>query len=440
MKKKSFEEQLNHKTSEFSLTPRAGLWGEIEPHLVPEKRKRRAIVFWFWIGASAFISTVAAYSFFVSGTHSSPKIAIHPTIIPKVKMPVSDSLIVIQPKEEVSAPTAFIPTNQLIPKSAAVNQYKTHLTSQSNNKNSLSNESIADLENFTPVQKTETNPSNTITVIDELTPSEIIADSSVIAAINNSQDIPKKDSVITGPKKANSITFYTGFSFAPLLSHSALSLGKQSSQSNTNAQYDRQYRQKTDKSIWGFTVGWTGGFEKNRHHLYTGLQYSKMGYQLLVKNIERIDLVSTSVPFVYQNVATDSFALRKKDDGASYVTNSFHYLNIPIGYSYQLMNKSKFSIGINGQLSYNYLLHSKALLYDESSGYYIKQNVQNESQLSRSNLIIGGGFEINYNLNKNSSLSFRPLYHYTLKPVETAAINTRIHALELALSWRWYFR
>lgn len=438
MMQKSFEEELNKKASDFSLTPREGLWEEIQVHLVPEKRKRRAV--WIWLPAT-LLAIGGALAYF-NGTE-----------------PAGIAKNSIQEKAIISSSTQS--SNQSASGEVVVSKdialtgkiSKDHFDN-SGKKNSFTPKEVVPLaannNNEVDPLKKEMFPNIMAKELLEQLFIQMEMDSVTnIAPETKPDDTAKKNVTIVPDKGARAPRpdrIYIGCMLTALGSGSTLSMGEQSNPSsnvNGNPQLDYQNRKETDIRIPGFGVGINGGYIRGRHHIYTGLSYQVMGYQMLVKNVVREVPAppgsATSTNFVKQ-IAPDTFTSANNSGEGAYFTNRFHYLSFPVGYTFNIIDQSKFSMGLTGNFSYNLLLSSNVLLYDEQSNYYMKQENIRQSGLLKSNFMLALGCDLSYSLNSKLALTLRPQYGFSLNPVEKTAINTRLNYFGIGLGARWFLK
>lgn len=452
MQQKSFEETLNEKVNEFHLQARPEMWQAIAQELKPAK-KRVALAWWAWPIAVALVVGVGIYMSWPSQN---------------VKLLSAPTTIIDQEKA----------TKNLETSDKQVNLVDNHL---GKNKADIVPAKVSALTNtkkasrliFSPTKKTSALRPNLLNKMEVPLPSNIevnhIPENDIAnlnkaienipavnsnekeanlpiesnkefeMAVNTNQIEPRDTAKKVGEIKpiANKIHqsgFYIGASLLPAFSKSLLTENPNFSISPSNRSSDYAYRKSTDKRLLLFGASLEMGWKKNRHQLYSGVAVQQLGYQQYVKNIER--MVSTGFPVTTANTrlyATDSFQSASYTGSGEYFKNKFTYLNVPIGYQYRFFNSKKLSLAYNAELSCGLLLQSNTLLYDESTGYYVKQSAMPQNPVKKIDFFLRTGFELNYQWHSQWSLYVRPQLGTSVRPLQLGAVNTRYQFLQMAI-------
>jgi hypothetical protein len=478
MPQKSFEEQLKDKAQEFSPIPRAGMWEGIEAQLQPEKKKKRAV---FWLSASmAFIliSCGLIYSYIYQANHEQGSIAkqdqalVPPAgesssrVIQMTKTPSADAQP--QSQDQVNNGAEIPPSKEKLVLSNNKVATNAHDHLLSSHKNTSGKElpaaqmtRVEEPSNYVVQQEIPENNSQSIHDV-ETVKEEQVEEQNVLPSIGRKDSIPlivnlqvNKDTVKKVKQadmaiKPNLTRKYIELVTMPILSGSWLNIDK-SYRDSVTYKSQLEDRKSNDKKTWNFGVGLQCGIEKGRYHVFAGLYYQSFAYKMSVRNINSVILRGAVINFDFDFNATDSFAASGKtaglspnnpnppERGESYVTNKFEYLAIPLGMTYMLKHTGKLRLGLSGSIAPQFLLSYKGLLYQQESGFYVKQKSAAENHISKINLSAAAGVEMSYMISGSSSVLLRPQFGITMFPAENARINTRLGFWTFALGYRKYF-
>jgi len=129
-----------------------------------------------------------------------------------------------------------------------------------------------------------------------------------------------------------------------------------------------------------FRIGVLGEWAiSKRSSIVSGLQY-----QYQSNNIRTGSYRNTAL--IFNNYASQPVSVRSSYQAGlqKTFTNRFHYLQIPLGFQWQVNKGNKTPILLNAGLSAGYLLTSNSLVYDSLQGgiYYHDKNAFNRFQLS----------------------------------------------------------
>jgi hypothetical protein len=137
-------------------------------------------------------------------------------------------------------------------------------------------------------------------------------------------------------------------------------------------------------------------------------------------------------------LSKDSFKFTQPNDGGTYYSVQFNSLSVPVGYTFMLVEGLKWDIGLNATLTFNRLLNTNALMYDEQSGYYIRKQLTENSQLHKNTGMVATGLDLNYRINRAFSVSLNPQVGRTINPLESGAIQTGLKYWSIGAGFRWY--
>ena len=429
MQQKSFENTLNEKVKDFELKPRSGMWQAIEAELAPEKKRFAPL----WWGVSMAVAVSITLLLVVNNNSaSSTKKLVHSkaqkeTLANKqvaagvLPMHANTSDVKSMRKSHPSKLTSIVANNSRRSKSYFTN------TSPSPTFNLLKYNLHKVMEGKRIICGYTT--SSTLLTIDttKLT---------LETLIHTKDSLQKDTPVFIGNgirQKAPQPIWhaFVGLVLQPTQSKSLLTENPNYTVSPSNLGSDFAYRKKTDEAIRLFGASAILGWQTKRHQYYTGLGIQQFGYKQNVKNIERI--VSIGFPVTSANIRlypTDSFLSASYAGEGEYVKNKFTYLNIPMGYQFQLFQQKKWQVALHAEASLGVLLQSKALFYDETTGYYVKQNALPFNPTKKMDAFFNTGFAVRYLLSNQWAVFVQPSVGVSMRPLQLGAINTRYQFLK----------
>ncbi len=425
---KSFEEELNNKTRDFAMIPKSNLWESIEPHLVKEKGNNRAIWIWLPVGVAAILFGAILLKYYTPKTATDNARLLPPITLQEYANVNAKNEIIIEKsnserrkidvksadQKELSKNYLLAPQKIISDKTMYKIEKSTELTNNVDTK--TGNKFVNDVV-LEPLLDTFENVSLEVEVIEK------------------NDTLKSKISQIDTIVPVKKTRTFVGLVMLPNLAFTRV--GFTGSDANANMAY--QQRKVNDKSAWNPGFSWQLGMEKGKHQFTAGIAYQTLSYRLYVENITREIIISNSSTVGAKAfVATDSFASAYKSTGGFYTKNSYRYLSIPFGYQFNMVNKSKWSLGIAMGIQANFMISSKALLYNESTGLFVKQTASQENHLNKINLLWSTGFQLNYSLAPKCNLFFKPTYAASVLPVENANMKTWHQLYQFGFGVNWY--
>ena len=431
MQQKSFENTLNEKVKDFELKPRTGMWQAIEAELEPEKKRIAP----FWWGVSIAVAVSIALLLVVNNNpvsstkkaaHSNPRIediANKQVVTDVLPMETNNSHVESSRKPHSSALIPIVTDNYFKGKGHLITPSALPTLASNLVKNNLHKVEVGK-----PIICGLTSSSTVITIDTTML---------TLATPTNPKDsLPKDTPVVIDNgirQKVPQILrhAFVGLILQPTQSNSMLTENPHYIISPSNFGSDFKYRQSTDRAIQLFNATALFGWQAKRHQYHTGIGFQRFGYQQNVKNIERI--VSTGNPITTTNTrlyATDSFLSAAYAGEGQYVKNKFAYLTIPLGYQFQFIQKQRWQLALRAEASVGVLLQSKALFYDESTGYYVKQNARALNLTKKFDGFISTGIAVHYLLSDQWTLFVQPSIGMSLRPLQIGAVNTRYQFLK----------
>jgi len=461
MTQKSFEDFLKSKAEEFKPQPNIDNWDKIAAALPPEKKKKRLLI-WIPIGIAA---SIAALSYGIYASKPSSNIVVgEKTVRQNVDQnnatsSDSKSQTSITTNSESSLPT--IP-NSSIQASSASNK-KTYFNSAFSNDAATTSKSQSKTHNDRlneqlVVDKFDNKPFfnhifdkepkldstnllklggethyiglyNSDTDRNQL---QLNLDTSMML-VKETKNLPSKDSSLNLKTACILMRQYPhrlAFNFTPLYINTILS---QPNNIGTNS-IEYNNRKNEDKAKFSFNTGLTYVYKKRKHAYSIGVQYTQLSYSMYVTSVTYSPSLSTINRVGNFNYAGDSFITTPKDDAGGRVTNTYRYLSIPITYtkyifdnSTKLRNKFAMQFGLN----YNRLISQTGLL-NQSNGVYVRPNSSEVNNITKQQLSIRTGIEINQILSHRSLLFVAPFYQRSLSAIEKGSISTSYGAWGLS--------
>jgi len=439
MQQKSFENTLNEKVRDFEIKPRHDMWQAIAAELEPEKKRFTPM----WWGLSMAVAVSIALLLVVNNTPvSSTKKVAHSkvqmenlanrqVVASDLPMDANNSDVKSMHKPHPSKLTPIGPNNSFRSKRYFVTPSPTptfNLVKHNLHKVIEGKGIICGL-----------NSSKTFITIDttKLT----------IETIVNPKDSMPKDTPVVPKLDIQRVApqsiwhAFVGLHAQPTQSKSLLTENPNYTVSPSNLGSDFTYRKASDEAIRLFGATAILGWQTKRHQYYTGIGFQQFGYKQHVKNIERI--VSTGFPVTTANIRlypTDSFLSAAYSSEGEYVKNKFMYLSIPLGYQFQFIQQKKWQLALHAEASIGLLIKSKALFYDETTGYYVKQNALSFNPTKKVDCFFSTGIAVRYLLSDQWAVFVQPSVGVSLRPLQLGAVNTRYQFLKwgFGLQYRLY--
>lgn len=441
MQQKSFENMLNEKVKGFELKPRSGMWQAIEAELKPEKKRFAPI----WWGVSMAVAVSITLLLVVNNTPVSPtkkaghsnhqmeKLTNKQELAGGLTMDANTSVVQSKRKSPSTGLNPFVADNSL-----SNNKHLSAQTIDPTTAFSLVKNNLHKVVEGKPIicGRTSTSPFITIDTT-RLT----------IETHSHPKDSLQKDTpvlIVNGIRQKSPQAVwhaFVGLVLQPTQSNSLLTENPNYTLSPSNLGSDFKYRQSTDRAIQLFNATAVLGWQTKRQQFYTGLGFQRFGYQQNLKNIERI--VSTGNPITTANTriyATDSFLSASYSGEGEYVKNKFSYLTLPLGYQFQFVQREKWQLALQAEASLGLLLESKALFYDETTGYYVKQNALPLNPTKKVDGFLSTGISARYLISNQWAVFVQPSIGLSLRPVQLGAVNTRYQYLKwgFGLQYRLY--
>lgn len=442
MKKDNIEE-LYRNIKGYEKQPPEELWDNIEANLQPNKKRRGLI---FWLGSAAAVLILLFSYVFYSGS------TLHQN--PKNKFTTTESAT---DKDSTDQKTKSLVENVNQKKDAEYEQDNTAPSQLKKSKNQTSksrtilthNQPILTVKTDNRAEVTNINTTRKSTVAGKTNISEekqgvadikqrdlykqIAMNNDISGQQNIQQDASKNDTLAESEKsnlkdiaeeeteektiekkssaKPSWLIDVSG-GFANTTSESVI----QSAAVQTSAQNNLVYNLKLGYALTERLVVKTGignnvlGQEVGNISFVSSENILNAGAsQNLVNNDNFILLVSDeSLESFNNDFATASGA----DINQGSFSQQFNYLQIPLEFSYNLIKKEKFNIGLGFGGNINFLTDNTAFINEENIG----ENLNVNSTLLGATLLSN----FSYDLNKNINIFVEPNYNYFQKPVDNA--------------------
>lgn len=196
-------------------------------------------------------------------------------------------------------------------------------------------------------------------------------------------NLSQQETLLPGIKELEPSKFRVGFSFSPSLNHRYLSYSDWSatgSRKVDNTVYSfgqtEKYRDQNDKPILGFSIGLDLYYtQSEKLYFQTGLYYSSMGEQLYVAKHDEGTVLparTENSQFGNSNPAFQSpETSTAKDMEVIPFTNYYGFYEVPLLVNYKIASTKIVQFEAQAGVSYSYLDHADAVIYDfESDSYY----------------------------------------------------------------------
>lgn len=448
----SFEKRVQEKLDELKLNPSTPVWEKIELQIQPEKKRRRAF---FWLFFLLFL-IVGGGAFYLSQiTSDGKKLVLQTVNAAKGERPSSDKRTNKRENTNPSQsenPVATKHENKestIELKSAAARERKVNTNesmSVSARKDLRNNDVVYSTEKkttpfHTPEQlKSDLNSGHELRETEKTKPIEpatqqiqateqtaSFADSgknslqptTIPKPLASDSTQAKKKVASAGKKWQKQILLQAGWSsYLPL-----------SSFNYSNPQF---YSTSPGSGISnaggegpvskGVALAAGVGFSRAISARWTftaGVQYAYYSTQSKVGSFRRIDTLISS--------GSNNFSADKSTVSGYYVVgqqevhnNAFHFVEIPVGVSYQLLKKTP--LRLSAGAVYGRLLHTTALTYNPSAGiYYVDETASNKQS-------VGLFTSLQYTVGKGKpTISFGPKLQYGATAVQKESTGSKRH-------------
>jgi hypothetical protein len=188
------------------------------------------------------------------------------------------------------------------------------------------------------------------------------------------------------------------FNFSPIVSNRILKTNVDSiRQNHSSTDSFIKDRDEVDKSQSGLKTGFNIFYEfDNGLICYSGLSY-------VFQRIKQ-STIFPSGNYIYGGSIIPNY-------GNGYSLNTeFHYLSVPIGIKLKILTKNRIDIGINSGISFDYLIHSKSIVYKDPNTNV--DNVKYNNFTSEMDI----GFDCDYLINDRLSVFLRPNFNIFIFP------------------------
>lgn len=410
MQENNFEKQVQQKLDELNLTPSEPVWQKVEAAL--KKKRDRRLVFWF-VPILLLAGGVAWWQMTTGGikeqdTLRAPKtIHQHETFSkphsgePDQKAEIK--ITAIKQQNQVAKSSAAVSNNTLVimqteaiqaTVATANNKNKTKATQaffasackekNTNPKNTVTeNKAVADINKTLPVS---TQP---ITVTKEPAAQKIGPDSlnktkntntdslkkGVQPVDKNSQQKRKLQwSVVSNIGTSNAVEkIFSGFSMAKSLRQSSSPNGYTNGNAIPGTTYDStRISPSLPQKGLQFSVGAIIKNETGKKvFLFAGLQYHFYSNHQVVGTVLPADSINRNTSNA-DYLSLEGRAYRN-NGVQNKVTNTYHFIELPIGFEYRLLKNQ--SLAIQHGIAISRLIRSNVLQYDSgSNAYYQSKN------------------------------------------------------------------
>lgn len=409
MQENEFEKHVQQKMDELKLQPSDAVWPKIDAQLKKEKRRRLILIL---LPVLFIISLYGGY-LLLSNNNSTGKneqpannAVVKNNIANKTKTYLDsgkNNKPITENKNKITNPTSVAETTIVTKTSAEKNNHhqkigpagklkisSTYEIATNSEKNtSLTFRNISDTtRNIIPNEKVNNpqiqNPQQEIITVGQDRPDTILdqtdkSSENVIAEINNNEKEKSEINIDTSAKKITGTIKYPwnwGFSFSAGVSgvtgiggivfgddqKSIMDYSSPQNLSGSSAS-NPTFTPSAIKSSIAFITGLSAQKNISRKIIFvTGLNYK---------------LLSTT-----NTVGTDSAAYFRSNSTAGVHHNFFHYIELPVGFRFQIGNAVKTSLYWTIGFSVSQLINSNALQFNRATGLYFHDNTLfNKTQL-----------------------------------------------------------
>ena len=125
-----------------------------------------------------------------------------------------------------------------------------------------------------------------------------------------------------------------------------------------------------------------------------------------------------------------------------YIKTHYTYAQIPVGLTYHLFSRSKFSIGIGATFIYMRLLNASFYEYDFKSNRYIKREKNNQGHLRKNNIAVSGNVAFNYKTGKRFGFCISPSWQYFINSIfdEQYKLNQQHNNFGIKAAVNYFFK
>jgi hypothetical protein len=246
-------------------------------------------------------------------------------------------------------------------------------------------------------------------------------------------NLSKQETLLPGIKDLEPSKFRFGFSFTPCLNHRKLryldwsATGSRLTESTAYSfgQTER-YRNGYDKPILGFSVGVDVYYNKSdKLYFQTGFYYSSMGEQLYVARTNEGQSLPTrneNTTFANMNPAFQSPEMTSSESKEVIpFTNYYGYFEIPLLANYKIPSGNSIQFEIQTGLTYSYLDHADAVVYDFDTDNYFWIPTSEFELFTKHNVNVIGGVSVGTLLSPKVEIFLNPQYKYALRSTYSKA-------------------
>ena len=428
MQENEFEKQVQQKMDELKLIPSGAVWQRIEPQIKKEKRRRWLLIFLPVI----LIGFLYGGYLFVNRSNTPPEAKQGLTnnlikknnVIEKTKADFDSaknnasllenkntiSKIIITKgngKQKIKTQGKLkITIAQDIDKSLTkdITNKKVFDTTQNIIENGSLSSNIKNPEQEKILPAGETKP-DTITILKEETANDITIDS-----IKNNAE-KKNENVIDTPHK-NMITpnkhlWSWGFS---------LSVGVSGMANNLFGSQDKNSASAFLSSAFPAASGSTATPSLIRSSIafLTGVSVERKIHKIIFTTGLNYKLFSTT-----NTTGTDSANYFRATSNINTYHNFYHYIELPVGIKFQIVNSKKIKLNWNIGSSIAQLIGSNALQFNNITGLYFHDN----SLFNKTQFGFNTGLDIALFSKQNRSLLIGPYFNYGISKIASQGYN-----------------
>lgn len=234
-------------------------------------------------------------------------------------------------------------------------------------------------------------------------------------------DLAAKEYLIPRQMEMHRSRFAIGVAFAPGYSYRTMKFRSPVSHGViANSGQSKIFRDKNDRAILNFYAGLEVYFHVNqRWTIQSGLYYSSMGEQLYVVPLETAEgqLPGGQTPSDAYNEYSPTYeSPEKKGESSEKIPFNNYYgsLEIPVLVNYRIWKKQNLNVDAQVGLSYTYLNHVDALVYDYKSDTYFWIGDNKFDYFNRHNSNAYLGISFSQYITPNVEIFANPQMRYTL--------------------------
>ncbi len=430
MQTNEFERQVQQKMDDLQIHPSEAVWQKIEPQIRKEKRRRWLLNFLpvmligFLYGGHLLLNNDNLYhqpqqqlsNKSIENNNTIKERKAYPDKI-KNHNPVKEAEVtIVKPANEEMGSNQKINISEKIEdnRDGATTKF-THdiLTKTQTQKSIVKNEKV-NIDNKNPEQEKvqsdkEINAENTITPIKELPKPTVIVAATDSIEIKN-ENLTQEENAISNKKtKAlNKYSWNLGFSF---------SAGSSGIGNNLFGDDQKSLADRQNASVggsFGVVVPSTPSLIKPSLALITGITTEKNISEkfIFIAGIN-YKLFSTT-----NTVGKDSAEFFRTSNANTY-HNYYHYIELPVGFKFELGDFKKSLLYWNAGLSVSQLIGAKALQYNSSRGLYYPDN----SLFNKTQIGFHSGLDIAFLSKNKTSFLIGPFYTYDISKIAREGYN-----------------